>query len=600
MRSALPRPITTAFRSPTSLPRTRNTAWSPFCSRCWTNERAYQTSIQRSFRSTPSQRLDAAQLKNGSSSNGSKRSSRRRTAIRFAAAGGTVGVAVIGFWDDIKHGYAAAERSARVATTLAICINDYRTTLNQTSGTPKEQEELLKACHKRCAERTLVVLEKNGSIFIKLGQHLSSMGYLLPLEWTTTFIPLQDKCPVSSFESVQKMFLADTGKRIDEVFSEFSPTPIGAASLAQVHVATLRETGQKVAVKIQHPALAEWVPLDLALTRFTFSTLKRFFPEYDLEWLSNEMDLSLPMELDFRHEAENAMRTKEYFKRHSDAPLVIPQVMSAEKRILVMDFISGARPDDLEFLDKSGIDRDEVSAAFAHIFNEMIFGDNAPLHCDPHGGNIAIRKNDSRRKPNFDIILYDHGLYRDIPQDLRRSYAKLWLSVIEGDEKKMRKYAYEVAGVTDELFPIFASAITGRDFTVISQNKIVSSRDSEQEKSNVTSALSHGLLQQLVDMLGRVPRIILLILKTNDLTRSLDENLHTRQGPVRTFLILARYATRTVFEEQMEFVSQNGSLLRPSNLFRFLSAFTAYVRVELKLLAYEKWLSVKSTFGIVA
>lgn len=80
--------------------------------------------------------------------------------------------------------------------------------------------------------------------------------------------------------------------------------------------------------------------------------------------------------------------------------------------------------------------------------------------------------------------------------------------------------------------------------------------------------------------------------------RSLDENLHTRQGPVRTFLILARYATRTVFEEQMEIVSHNGSLLRPSNLYRFLSAFTAYMRVELKLLAYEKWLSLKSTFTI--
>jgi aarF domain-containing kinase len=204
-------------------------------------------------------------------------------------------------------------------------FNSYRTTLNQTSGSPEEQDAMLKACHKRCAERTLVVLEKNGSIFIKLGQHLSSMGYLLPLEWTTTFIPLQDKCPVSSFESVQAMFLADTGKQIDDVFSTFGTSPIGAASLAQVHVATFKETGQKVAVKVQHPTLAEWVPLDLALTRLTFSTLKRFFPEYDLEWLSREMDLSLPMELDFRHEAENAMRAKAYFKQHSDMPLVIPE-----------------------------------------------------------------------------------------------------------------------------------------------------------------------------------------------------------------------------------------------------------------------------------
>lgn len=53
--------------------------------------------------------------------------------------------------------------------------------------------------------RTYVVLEKNGSVFIKLGQHLAAMGYLLPLEWTTTFVPLQDRCPVSSMESIRKV-----------------------------------------------------------------------------------------------------------------------------------------------------------------------------------------------------------------------------------------------------------------------------------------------------------------------------------------------------------------------------------------------------------
>jgi aarF domain-containing kinase len=150
------------------------------------------------------------------------------------------------------------------------------------------------------------------------------MGYLLPLEWTTTFIPLQDQCPVSSFESIEAMFVKDTEKGIDELFSSFDREPIGAASLAQVHVAVLKETGQKVAVKVQHPALEEWVPLDLALTRFTFSTLKRFFPEYDLEWLSNEMEFSLPQELDFRMEAENARRASEHFRARSNVPLVIP------------------------------------------------------------------------------------------------------------------------------------------------------------------------------------------------------------------------------------------------------------------------------------
>lgn len=263
----------------------------------------------------------------------------------------------------------------------------YRETLSPKSTDEDQWPSVLAACHKRCAERTLKAMERNGSIFIKLGQHLSSMNYLLPLEWTTTFIPLQDHCPVSTYQSIEAVFLKDTGLPISEHFETFEKEPIGAASLAQVHLATLKDTGLKVAVKVQHPALEEWVPLDLSLTKFTFSTLKYFFPEYDLEWLSSEMESSLPQELDFALEGENAMRTKDYFQNLYDLPLVVPDVRWGLKRILVMDYVSGHRTDDLDYLDSSDIDRDEVSAALARIFNEMIFGDT-PLHCDPHGVRI--------------------------------------------------------------------------------------------------------------------------------------------------------------------------------------------------------------------
>ena len=490
-----------------------------------------------------------------------------------------------------------SKRSLAVSCMIAKA-SSYRTTLNNPTESNEEQTALLKACHKRCAERTLWVLEKNGSIFIKLGQHLSSMGYLLPLEWTETFIPLQDKCPVSSFESIAAMFERETGHPISALFDTFEEEPIGSASLAQVHRATLKGTGQKVAVKVQHPNLQEWVPLDMALTRFTFATLKRFFPEYDLEWLSNEMDSSLPQELNFALEGENATRAREYFSHIKGHPLVIPEVKFAMKRILCMEYISGHRPDDLKYLDDNDIDRDEVSASLAHIFNEMIFGNGAPLHCDPHGGNIAIRKNIVRRSHNFDIILYDHGLYRDIPKQLKRDYAKLWLAVINADEKGMRTYAKAVAGITDEQFPLFASAITGRDYRTVTKS-VVSSRTSE-EKDEISGALGDGMLEQLVALLGQVPRIILLILKTNDLTRSLDENLHTRQGPVRTFAILARYCSRTVFQEQMELLRERGSLFDPRNSFRLLVAWTSYIKVELKLSALEYWLALKRSLGLSA
>ncbi|EON62819.1 Atypical/ABC1/ABC1-B protein kinase [Coniosporium apollinis CBS 100218] len=518
--------------------------------------------------------------------------SKRRRRIVLTAAGGTIAASAVALSDDAKHAVTAVRRTTSVVSTLAVCVNDYRITLKHEDD--EDYQAQLRACHKRCADRTFVAMEKNGSIFIKLGQHLSSLNYLLPSEWCETFIPLQDKCPVSSYGSIEAMVQQDMGQSLSDLFSEFEPLPIGAASLAQVHRAVMKETGQRVAVKVQHPSLDEWAPLDLALTRLTFATLKRFFPEYDLTWLAEELEVSLPQELDFHLEAENAIRARNYFKSIKNVPLIIPDVMWARRRILVMEYQTGARPDDLAYLDSHGIDRDEVSAALARIFNEMIFGTHAPLHCDPHGGNIAIRHNPSRRgKGNFDVILYDHGLYRDIPIDLRRSYAKLWLAVLDADEPRMRRYAYEVAGIGDEHFPLFASAITGRDYNVVRRS--VASQRTQEEKEMISDALGEGMLAELVQLLAQMPRVMLLILKTNDLTRSLDENLHTRQGPVRTFMILARYASRTVYEEQME--SLRGSIIWPTNFIHFFRAWVTYMRVELKLSLYEWGLEARRLLG---
>jgi len=522
---------------------------------------------------------------------------RRRVAIAatlvFVAGAGALAVS-----ERARYAYIACERSGRVGVTLALCVADYYRVLRR--GEDPNYAALLSACHTRCAERALEAMEKNGSIFIKLGQHLSSLNYLLPSEWCDTFIPLQDRCPVSSFTSVEAMVKQDTGKSLEDYFTEFERRPIGAASLAQVHIATLKETGEKVAVKVQHPTLDDWSKLDLALTRFTFLTLKYWFPEYDLTWLSDEMETSLPKELDFREEGHNARRAKEYFSRLPQYSLVIPNVVWAERRILVMEYITGHRPDDLAFLDANGIDRDEVSAALARIFNEMIFGAGAPLHCDPHGGNLAIRLNDRKRRPrHFDIILYDHGLYRDIPLALRRAYAHLWLAVLDVDEAQMRQYAHEVAGIGAEDFPIFASAITGRDYNVVKSSAGIAVPRNAAEKRAVSEALGEGgLLNQLVHLLSKVPPIILLILKTNDLTRSLDENLQTRQGPVRTFMILARYAARTVFEERVDAI--RGSLLWPGNWMLYGVALAAYAKVAVKLRLYELYLSARRRLGLRA
>ena len=351
-------------------------------------------------------------------------------------------------------------------------------------------------------------------------------------------------------------------------------------------------------MKVQHPELDDWAPLDLSLTRLTFSTLKWAFPEYDLTWLSDEMEVSLPQELNFELEGTNALRTKAYFAKIPSIPLVIPDVLWAQRRIVCMEYMTGHRIDDLPFLDASNISRDEVAASLARIFNTMIFAPDAPLHCDPHGGNIAIVANDKRSYPlNFDIILYDHGLYRVLDRGLQRSYAKLWLAVLDADETRMRQYAKEVAGITDEQFPLFASAITGRDYRVVAEGVDRTPRSAE-EKEAISDSLGEGMLQQLVQLLGQVPRVILLVLKTNDLTRSLDASLHTTQGPLRSFLILAQYAAHTVWQEQVELLKKSGGVFwPPRNAVQAVKAWIGYARIVGRLAVYEWYLWIRGMIG---
>jgi len=112
----------------------------------------------------------------GSYGNSQQYGKKRKGRVMLAAAGGALGITTVAFTDDIRHAYEAVERTGRVVSTLTVCINDYRVTLNRNEKEQDEEEsdKRLKACHQRCADRTLKVLERNGSIFIKLGQHLVS------------------------------------------------------------------------------------------------------------------------------------------------------------------------------------------------------------------------------------------------------------------------------------------------------------------------------------------------------------------------------------------------------------------------------------------
>ncbi|QPG74449.1 hypothetical protein FOA43_001778 [Brettanomyces nanus] len=500
---------------------------------------------------------------------------------------------------DFRHGlvdsYLVGERVGVVTVATVRCFGLYLRTLKKKYSSDAEYEEAFHRTHKKAAEITLHSLRKNGGIYIKIGQHLGAMTYLLPFEWTDTMVPLQDECPQSSLEDIKEMFEKDTGVKMDDYFSEFDPIPIGTASLAQVHVARLKSNGTQVAVKVEHPSLAKFVPLDVWLTKTVFDLMYKVFPEYPLTWLGDELQSSIYVELDFRNEARNAQKTDEYFRPyHRLTALRIPKVYASKQRILIMEYVGGARLDNLHYIDSHGISRAEVSSCIAHIFNNMIF-QSGFVHCDPHHGNLAIR---ALEHPvdghNFEIVLYDHGLYRTIPYNMKVSYAKFWLAMLDKNPKVMRKYGKQFAQIDDGKYPILAAALTGRDFKHATSGDIDSERSQEEIENMRGMLLQDHLILDLMALLASVPKIVLLILKTNDLVRHLDESLHNPLGNERTFFIMATYCAHTVLEDDKACNSRDHGRWSLIWCFNELKALSKYYNRSFQLRLFDLMFYIKN------
>ena len=495
------------------------------------------------------------------------------------------------FHDGARHACLTVKRVSVITWATLRCFKIYKDALGVDYSDDALRKKAMSHAHLLAASITLKALEYSGGIYIKLGQHISALTYLLPAEWTDTMTPLQDKCPQSSREDIQEMFRRDMGVEIDAFFSEFDWQPVGIASLAQVHIATLRDTGEKVAVKMQHPLLAEFVPLDIRLIETVYELITRVFPEYPMTWLSDELRSSIFVELDFENEAQNAQNTGAKFAYlYGITALKVPEVIRSEKRILIMEYVAGKRLDDLQYMRDHNIDPAAVSACLAHIFNYMIFVPNVGLHCDPHLGNLAIRKVErSVGRHNFEIILYDHGLYRYIPLQMKRDYSHFWLALLDKDIPKVREYARKFAGVEGDLnFRVFLGAITGRDPSSAMNYDITKARDEIEILAIQNLFKNSSVLETLVDILSNMPRTVLLILKTNDLTRNLDECLGNSLGPERTFLIMASYCARDVYEESLEV----------NNRIRRRYSWTWFVHMVSSWMSYHKRLSSLYLFDL--
>ncbi|KAI7901956.1 ABC1 family-domain-containing protein [Cokeromyces recurvatus] len=511
--------------------------------------------------------------------------------------------------DKFRHVMNALERSAIAGTVGVKVALDYQRTLSREYSDEKCYRDAKRACHQRCAERVLAAIQRLGGVYVKLGQHISVMQYLLPNEWCQTMRVLQDRCDPTSPEDIRNLFIADLGLPIEEVFDEFDWTPLGVASLAQVHRARLSEKSIQilkenhqdgwddgndrwVAVKLQHPYLDEYCQLDMDTVSFIFEIIKRVFPNFGFEWFAEEMRESIPKELDFIHETQNARRVEANFaKEKSDhrTSLVIPKVIWAKRRIMCMEFIHGSRIDDIDYMKKHNIDPKKVSAELTRVFSEMIFL-HGFVHCDPHPGNVFIRPTTDPKhsKHNFDLVLLDHGLYRELSDQLRSDYAHLWTSLIKADEDGIREYSHRVGGT--DIYQLFACMLTGREWDKISQSDLNSVREVDEVGRMSEGALRY--LTEVADILGKLPRPVLLLLKTNDLLRHVDEKLNTIADDRTTYIIMGTYCSKAVWLDTKKYIFEKlHSVGFSFKLFKQL--FHAWW--QYKSLVYALWLYHVST-----
>ncbi len=241
------------------------------------------------------------------------------------------------------------------------------------------------------AERLRRVLEDLGPSFVKLGQIASTRADLLPTELITELRKLQDRVPPVPFPEIREQIERSLAADLDELFESFETTPLAAASIAQVHRATLMVDGRsrQVVVKVQRPSIGATIESDLDLLHMLAALVERTFPEtrlYSPVGLVQQFDRAIHDELDFSIEAENAARFARNFEEFPRIrfPNVYRSVSS--KRVLTLEFFDGNKLDDAIALGCPGraIAQLAVAAMVKQVFEDGFF------HADPHPGNVIV------------------------------------------------------------------------------------------------------------------------------------------------------------------------------------------------------------------
>lgn len=251
-----------------------------------------------------------------------------------------------------------------------------------------------------------MALEELGPTFIKFGQILSTRPDLLPPIYISELSKLRDTVPPVPWEMIREVLIQELGREPEHVFTTIDPQSIAAASLAQVHTATLPD-GHEVVVKVQRPGITSVIDTDLKIlstlaVRAQATQLEKI---YDFVSMADDFAFTLQNELDYRREGRNADRFRENFADESH--LYIPHIYwdFSSQRVLVLERIHGIRIDDIPTLETAGYDRHQVALHSARIIIKEVLEDGF-FHADPHPGNYNVMPGEVIGAMDFGMVGY--------------------------------------------------------------------------------------------------------------------------------------------------------------------------------------------------
>lgn len=308
-----------------------------------------------------------------------------------------------------------------------------------------------KVLHGLTPEQAVEVLQALGPTYVKIGQLASNRSDLLPKAYCDAFEKLRDDANPMPFDVVIEQIDRAYGKSWHEVFASIDPVPLGAASIAQVHKATLLD-GTTVAVKVRRPGVAESMAEDimlmkhlLALGEFASNSHRDIL--LSLEGFIEEIERTTASEVDFTSELHNLMRFHDELADEEGvtSPVAYPQY-SCES-VLVMEFVQGTEISHTQALREQGIDVSALARRVCQSYVTQVLDDGF-FHADPHPGNILVR--------DGEVVWIDLGMVGTLTVSERMLVGKVFTAVAT-DNAYLLKEA--VMGLVHVLGPVDHGAL---------------------------------------------------------------------------------------------------------------------------------------------